>query len=121
MNRPTISPVTARLSGHATSARQLVSELYDLAGRLSHDLHAIPTKRRAAAIRNARGGLPVPFTLEQDPADVRAALEHAHALQALLPAAARLAEAVMGHLEKLDEHHRQQIDGEGPRHDDLPP
>jgi len=119
MNRPTTSPVTAQLSGHAAAARQIVSELYTLAGRLSGDLHAQPARERAAARLRARGGLPVPATFDSDPADVRAALEHAHDLQALLPAAANLAEAVMGHLERLNDQHRLQIDG--PTRDDLPP
>jgi len=116
MNRPTISPVTAQLSGYAAGARQIVSELYALAGRLSHDLDTLPAKQRAAAQLR---GLPAPAALEHGPADVRAALQHAHDLQALLPAAVNLAEAVMGHLGKLDALHRLQIDG--PAQGDEPP
>lgn len=117
MNRPTNSPVTAQLRGYAIGARQIVSELYTLAGRLSHDLHTLPARQRAAAQQR---GLPAPATLEHDPADVRAALQHAHELQALLPAATNLAEAVMRHLEQLDDLHRLQTDGPA-RSEELPP
>ncbi|MFA5551239.1 MAG: hypothetical protein WDA03_06430 [Trueperaceae bacterium] len=117
MNLPTISPVTARLSGYAAGARQIISELYDLAGRLSHDLDTLPAKQRAAAQLR---GLPTPARLEHDPSDVRAALQYAHELQALLPAAVNLADAITGHLERLDALHRLQIDGLPPG-DEPPP
>jgi len=119
MNRPAPAPVTAQLNSHTAGARRIVSELYALAGLLSDDLHAQLARERAAARQCAEGGLPVPATPDSDPADVRAALEHARELQALLPAALNLAEAVMSHLEALDDLHRLQINGAA--YDELPP
>ena len=116
MKRPTPAPVTTQLSEYAADARQAVSGPYDLAGSLSHDLHAIPARRRATA---ARRGLPVGLPYDHDAGDIRAALEHAHALRDLLPALVKLTEAVTGHLEQLDDHHRLMIDG--PTRDELPP
>jgi len=116
MNRPTISPVTAQLSDYAADARQAVGGLYTLAGSLSNDLHEIPARQRAAAVRR---GLPAALPYDHDAADVGTALEHAHALRDLLPALVKLSEAVLTHLEELDDHHRLMIDG--PTRDELPP
>jgi len=116
VNRSTHNTVTAQLSDYAGSVRQIVSEMYTLAGRLSDDLYTMPAKQQVAAQQR---GLPAPATFDHDSADVRYALEHAHALHELLPAAAKLTEAVLRHLEKLDDSHRLQIDG--PTREELPP